>query len=130
MIHEYWYKSRLQTIYCILICLVYHLSTHMFGLKNSSTLHPSTKSCMTCIYTYTTVICIRLPAWFYGDTTVSQMSSHLFYVLFMGYLNINMALLGYTVLVVLLALGRCMYVLLCGCSAAHLLMACIVIHIL
>ena len=64
---------------------------------------------MTCIYTYTTVICIRLPAWFYGDTTVSQMSSHLFYVLFMGYLNINMALLGYTVLVVLLALGRCMY---------------------
>lgn len=85
---------------------------------------------MTCIYTYTTVICIRLPAWFYGDTTVSQMSSHLFYVLFMGYLNINMALLGYTVLVVLLALGRCMYVLLCGCSAAHLLMACIVIHIL
>ena len=102
----------------------------MFGLKNSSTLHPSTKSCMTCIYTYTTVICIRLPAWFYGDTTVSQMSSHLFYVLFMGYLNINMALLEYTVLVVLLALGRCMYVLLCGCSAAHLLMACIVIHIL
>ena len=52
LIHEYWYKSRLQTIYCILICLVYHLHICLASRILPLSIHPSIDQKLYDMYIY------------------------------------------------------------------------------